>query len=543
MTARSGNENLEVPFVEYLRVLFAKRHPDLIVSIGAPAAEFVQRRRQQLFATTPMVFTAVERRRIQRSSLTENDTVVAIAQNFPAIIENILHVLPDTKTVAVVIGNSPNERFWLEVLRKELASFADRLSFIWYNDRSVADILKHAAALPPHSAIYWHQLNIDAAGVVNEGGKALPALYAVANAPIFAFNDAFFGGEVVGGPMNSVVESSRLTAAVAIRILGGEKAGDIKIPPIGFATPKFDWRQMQRWGISEKNLPPGSEIYFRELTVFERYPAQILAICGALLVQAMLIGWLIYEHRRRHVAEVMARHSMAELTRMDRIATAGELSASFAHEIRQPLTGIVASASAARRWLEREKPDIDKMKAALNQIESAGHRANDIIVNIRSMFRKDTQDKSWIDINILIRTVLELVYIDLQKHQIELKSGLDDQLQPVLGNRVQLQQVILNLIMNAINSMRSVQPRTLSIKSKLNGHDSVQVSIEDTGVGIDPANLSQIFKPLFTTKDHGMGMGLSICHSIIERHEGKIWVTAGNKGGTIFHFELPTKTV
>ncbi len=208
VTARSDDDNPEVPFVEYLRALFANRPLDLIVSIGAPAANFVQRRRQQLFATTPMVFTAVEQRRIQRSSLTENDTVVAIAQNFPAIIENILHVLPDTKTVAVVIGNSPNERFWLEVLRKEFAPFANRISFIWYNDRSVAEILKHAAALPPHSAIYWHQMNVDAAGVANEGGKALPALYAVANAPIFAFNDAFFGGEIVGGPMNSVVESS-----------------------------------------------------------------------------------------------------------------------------------------------------------------------------------------------------------------------------------------------------------------------------------------------------------------------------------------------
>ncbi len=174
LTARSADENPEVPFVEYLRALFAKRPLDLIVSIGAPAADFVQRRRQQLFATTPMVFTAVEQRRIQHSSLTENDTVVAIAQNFPAIIENILHVLPDTKTVAVVIGNSPIERFWLEVLRKEFAPFADRLSFIWYNDRSFADILKHAAALPPHSAIYWHQMNVDAAGVVHEGDKALP---------------------------------------------------------------------------------------------------------------------------------------------------------------------------------------------------------------------------------------------------------------------------------------------------------------------------------------------------------------------------------
>ena len=151
-----------------------------------------------------MLFTAVEQRRIQRSSLTENDTVVALAQNFPAAIENILHVLPDTKTVAVVIGNSPLEKLWMEVLRKEFAPFADRLSFIWYNDRSFADILKHAAALPPHSAIFWHQMNVDAAGVVHEGDKALPTLYAVANAPIFSFTDAFFGGEVVGGPMNSV---------------------------------------------------------------------------------------------------------------------------------------------------------------------------------------------------------------------------------------------------------------------------------------------------------------------------------------------------
>ena len=148
-------------------------------------------------------------------------------------------MLPDTKTVAVVTGNSSLERLWLEVLRKEFAPFADRLSFIWYNDRSFADILKHSAALPPHSAIFWHQMNIDAAGVVHEGDKGLPTLYAVANAPIFSFTDAFFGGEVVGGPMNSVVEGSRLTVAVALRILGGEKAGDIETPPIGFATPTF----------------------------------------------------------------------------------------------------------------------------------------------------------------------------------------------------------------------------------------------------------------------------------------------------------------
>jgi len=543
LTARSDDENPEDPFVEYLLALFVKRPLDLIVCIGAPAADFVQRRRQQLFATTPMVFTAVEQRRIQRSGLTENDTVVAIAQNYPAIIENVLHVLPDTKTVAVAIGNSPNERFWLEVLRKELAPFADRLSFIWYNDRPFADMLKHAAALPPHSAIYWHQLNVDAAGVVHQGDRALPTLFAVANAPIFAFNDAFFGGEIVGGPMNSVVEASRMTVAVAIRVLGGEKAGDIKIPPIGFATPKFDWRQMQRWGISESRLPPGSEIHFREPTAWDRYSEQIVLLLGALLFQAAMIGFLIYEHRRRHLAEVQSRNAIAQLTYMNRRASAGELSASIAHEINQPLTGIATRASAALRWLGMETPNLEKARAALEQIVAASHRAADIVTSVRAMFKKDTSERLPVDVNRIISAVLAIVRIDLQKNGVELRTQLDESLFLIDGDEVQLQQVVLNLVMNAIDSMRPALPRVLSIKSKLNGHNSVQVSVEDTGIGIDSANRDQIFKPLFTTKDHGMGMGLSICRSIIEGHDGKIWVTTSDTGGTVFHFELPRKTV
>ena len=175
-SALSDDENPEGPFVEYLRTLFVKRPPDLIVSFGAPAAVFVQRRRQQLFAETPMVFTAVEQRRIQRSSLTENDAVVAVAHDFPAIIENILRVLPDTRTIAVVIGESPNEKFWFGEMRKEFAPFADRISFIWYNDRPFAELLKHAGALPPHSAIYWHGISVDGAGVAHEGETALSRL-------------------------------------------------------------------------------------------------------------------------------------------------------------------------------------------------------------------------------------------------------------------------------------------------------------------------------------------------------------------------------
>jgi C4-dicarboxylate-specific signal transduction histidine kinase len=260
-----------------------------------------------------------------------------------------------------------------------------------------------------------------------------------------------------------------------------------------------------------------------------------------MLLLVGLITWLIYEQRRRHTAEVFARDSISQLAHMNRVATVGELSASIAHEVNQPLTGIVARVSAARRWLAAEKPDLDKVRAALDQIETAGHRASNIITNVKSMFQRNTQDRSEIDINKLIWTVMDLVYIDLRKHQIELKTELSDQLPPVLGNWIQLQQVILNVVMNAIDAMHSVQPRVLTMKTALNGRDGVHVSIADTGIGIDPANLDQIFKPLFTTKEHGMGMGLSICRSIVEDHNGRIWVSAGPERGSIFQLVLPMK--
>jgi signal transduction histidine kinase len=227
---------------------------------------------------------------------------------------------------------------------------------------------------------------------------------------------------------------------------------------------------------------------------------------------------------------------------MNRVATAGELSASIAHEVSQPLTGITTRIGAARRWLAVDKPDIDRARAALDQIANASFRASEVITNVRSMFRKDTGDRAEVDITTLIRTVIDLVLADLRKNQIELKMELNDQLPPVLANQVQLQQVILNLVVNAIDAMRPVPSRAMLVKSQLNGRYRIHVSIEDTGIGIDPSTLNEIFKPLFTTKEHGVGMGLSICRSIIESHNGRIWVSPGKNGGSIFQFELPAKT-
>ena len=197
---------------------------------------------------------------------------------------------------------------------------------------------------------------MDGAGAVYGDKDPLKRIYEVANAPIFTFDESYFNGEVVGGPMFSPAEGARPTAAVAVRMLGGEKAGGIKVPPIEFSAPKYDWRQLQRWNISESRLPPGSQILFREPTAWERYSWQIALIAAVVLMQAGLIALLLSEHRRRQLAEVQSRQRMAELAHVNRFSTAGELTASIAHEINQPLGAILMSAETAEHHPEIIEP-------------------------------------------------------------------------------------------------------------------------------------------------------------------------------------------
>ena len=543
VTARFSDENPEAPFVEYLRALFAKHPLDLIVSVGAPAAAFVQRNRQQLFATTPMVFTAVDQRRVQYSNLTANDAVVALRINYLSAFENILQVLPDTKDVIVVVGTSPIEKFWKEAIGKEVEPLANRIKLSWTDELSFEALLKQASALPPHTAIFWELMIVDAAGVVHEGAAPLTKLHAVANAPIFSYDKSFFGSAIVGGPLLLPADSGREAAAVAIRILGGEKPGEIRTPLVQFASPVFDWREMQRWGISESRLPPGSEIRFRSLTIWDQYKWQIMLAAAIILVQTALIVGLIYERRRRTAAEADSLQRVNELARINRIATVSELSASIAHELKQPLATIVTYGSAGLRWLARQVPDVDEARANLQGTIDAANRASVVIDELRAMFRKDNSRQTLVDVNRLLLDTLSLTNHEIQAKNISVQTRLfENSTLLVLADQVQLQQVILNLIVNAIEAM-NIMPdaRELRITSGLHDADGVLITVEDSGPGIAPENLDKVFDTFFTTKPTGMGMGLSICRSIIEAHGGRLWASGAAPHGCIFHIVLPKK--
>jgi signal transduction histidine kinase len=541
-TARVQNPQAETPFVEYIHALLAGRNLDLIVPIGAPSAFFVQRNRQRLFPATPMLIVGADRRRIPSSSLTENDTAVLLDLDLPAYLANILRLRPETTDVAVVVGNSPVERYWTSELHRDFQLLADRVKIEWFNDLTFDEMLKRAAAMPPTSAVFWFLLSEDAAGVPYSQDSALEAMREVASVPIFGMGDFEMGRGIVGGPLMQIRKLGAQGAEVALRILKGEKPSAIKSPYVVFGAPVYDWRELRRWNISENRLPPDSIVQFREPNVWERYRWQILAIAAILLAEAAVITGLVVERRRRQTAEFEVRQRLLKVLHLNRTAVAGALSASFAHELGQPLGAIHSYADAAMLYLKQSPPNLEKIERMLTSIQQDDLRAADIVTHIRGLLKKkhevETQE---FDLNDIITSTVEIMDAEALRNGIDLDAYRPNGPLPVRADRIQLQQALVNLAVNGIDAMRDCNrgKRRLSISTTLVNDSSVEVSVADTGAGIPPDKLNTVFDAFFTTKSQGTGLGLSIARTIVETFGGRIWAENRPGGGALFRFTLP----
>ena len=544
-TARFPDEE-EGPFVEYLRVLFAKRRLDLVVAIGSPAVGFIQRHRQELFPSIPAVYTGVERRRVSYATLTANDAVVAINNDFAAVVENILHLLPETPDIVVVIGNSPIEKFWTEQLRIAFRPFEKRVKFTWFNDLSFEEMLKRAATLPRRSAIFFALLSVDAAGVPHEAGKALDRLCAVADVPVFSESSVFFGRGIVGGPLNSITALSREAASVSVRIMGGESPGSIKTTPIGFSAPRYDWRELQRWNISENQLPVGSEVVFRVPGMWEQYRSQVTVGLAVLLLQAVVISWLLFERSRRRKAEEEAGLRRREVVRLNRVVTANVLSSSIAHELNQPLGAILSNTEAAQILLKSNPPDLTQIGDILGDIVRDEQRASEIIVGLRNLLNnRNETDLQYFDLNDTVQEVVRIVAPEAARRKIALTTECTPDALPVRSDPIHLQQVMLNLAMNGMDAMEGCEAgtRNLKIRTQQNPESgTVEVTVADSGKGIPEENLTSIFDAFFTTKPQGTGLGLPIARTIIQTYGGTIWAENRDRSA-VFSFRLPLAKV
>jgi PAS domain S-box-containing protein len=239
------------------------------------------------------------------------------------------------------------------------------------------------------------------------------------------------------------------------------------------------------------------------------------------------------------------RAARDELARTTRIVATNEIAASFAHEIDQPLSAIVVNAGTGLQWLERPTPNLDEARATLKRIVNDGRNASEAIAGIRSMYTTDFEEMPLQDINELILAVLTIIRGEVEAQRVAIHIELFDELPHVRANQAQLRQVFMNLITNAVDAMTTVinRPRVLRINTELDQFDYLLVEVEDSGIGIDQQNVDRIFEAFFTTKSHGMGMGLSICRSIVESHGGRLSVFAGHSYGSTFRISLPIRAI
>jgi C4-dicarboxylate-specific signal transduction histidine kinase len=241
------------------------------------------------------------------------------------------------------------------------------------------------------------------------------------------------------------------------------------------------------------------------------------------------------------VSEEALNRARSELAHVARVATMSTLTASIAHEVNQPLSGIVTNASTCLRMLDAVPPNVEGARETARRTIRDGHRASDVITRLRTLFSKKEFTLESLDLNEAIREVLALSLSDLQRHRVVLRSELADDLPPVVGDRVQLQQVILNLLRNASDAMSGVddRPRHLVVSTERDEGDRVRVTVRDAGVGVDPERMDKLFETFYTTKSGGMGIGLSVSRSIVERHHGRLWVEPNDGPGATFAFSIP----
>ncbi len=531
----------EQSVVNYVRSLYAEgAKPDLVMAFGGPASVFARKYRQQLFPGAPLLFGAVDQRFLGNAPMGENEIAVPVLNDFPAIIDDILRILPETKQIFMIVGYGPIRDFWRHRLEEQFRRFRGRVTIVWSDDLSFPEIVRRSSSLPAHSAIYFMTLGTDATGADYADERALADLHAAANSPLFAAHDVYLGSGIVGGRMVAVNELSRRTTDVAHRLLSGESPKNLVIPVQPLGRPVFDWRELKRWHIPESRLPPGNLVKFQGPTLWSEYRGTVMAVAGALVLQAILIVGLLLERRARRSAENQNRRNLSLAADVSRRETMSALSSSFAHELGQPISAVMFNAEALKTMIASRSVTPEILDEIVADIHADGVRAANIIERNRTMLRSRQLQKKPVVFQTFIDDALALVAHEFMARQIKVSVDLPSTSCVVSGDPVLLQQVFVNLLMNAMDAMAEISPerRHITISYEL-GHAMVEVSVRDTGPGLPEDLVAKLFTPFVTTKPHGVGIGLAIVRTIVDAHGGSINANNHPDGGAIFTIMLP----
>jgi PAS domain S-box-containing protein len=662
---RFPSEDASLAFRDYIARKYKGRHIDVVMAISDPSLEFVLKHRGDLFPEAPIVASIAvmpdEPMRMAGAGLT--GVAGGVAYDRTLALALTLH--PSTKSVFVV-AYAPTIRL-LDRVRTELQPYSNRVELTYLEEPSIDRLLAAIRRVPAGSLVLYIRHSQEERGSVLLPSDVARLVSEASPVPVYGVSDSYMGSGVVGGVVSSREQLGARLGQMTRQILAGTRAQDMPMEPVALAAT-FDWRQLRRWGIDPSLLPRGSDIRFRELTVWEQYRWYMVGAGALMLVQSVLIGALLIQGARRRRVEAALRESEAhfrivadttpimiwrsgvdkkcdffnlpwlrftgrsleqelgdgwtagvhpddlpgclntyttafdarepfemeyrlrrfdgeyrwvfdtgiprlepndvfvgyigsclditdrkqaeraleethaELSRVSRLTALGEFAASIAHEVRQPLTAIMINATACLREIERGKLDVEETRAALLDVVDASQRAEQVIQRNRELFRHHTVQALPLHINAVIREAVVLTANRLKNGQVTLTTTLADGLPTIRGDRIELEQVLLNLIANSVDALERVEAvvRRIHISSSLDGDQSVKVAVTDNGVGLVDVDVQRMFTLSYTTKATGTGVGLSISRSIVEAHGGRLWAEDNPQGGATFAFTLPS---
>jgi len=519
---------------------YAGKRVDVVIAAGTEALRFLLKVRSRLWSETPIVFCAVPREDVDRTALPAD--VTGLVTRFPVkeTLEVALHLLPDARRVAFFSGSSKLDRSYARLFWAAHEELGGRLEVIDLTGLTYEDLRDRLAALPDGTVAFGISMLRDRAGRHLPGPDFVPILSPRSRAPIFAVVDTALGRGIVGGWLVSYEQIGRDAAALARRILAGESPSAIPISEGTFARLAFDARQLERWGIPESRLPAGSVVSFKTSSPWTSRPRTVAALGGALLVQAGLIVALLLQRRSRRQLEAEARESRARIAHMNRVSVVGELTGTLAHEVNTPLAAMMNDARAARRFLDAPTPRLADARAAITAVEAHGQRARDVLQHVRTALRKDGQPPQVVSLSDVVLEAIDLVASDAREHDIRVEVALSPPDRRVECDTIQIQQVALNLLLNAIEAVlgQPLERRRIRVEVSA-GPDYAEAAVRDWGRGVPAGDRARLFKPFFTTKPEGLGMGLSISRTIVEAHGGRISMEPGTPVGSTFRFSLP----
>jgi ABC-type uncharacterized transport system substrate-binding protein len=367
----------ENEFVQFLKAKYRERHIDAVIVFGVSALDFMARRREQLWPSVPIVFAAIDEVTMSRTTLPDNATGATMQLTLQDMVKVARIVMPNLKAVAIVGDPLARQTFYRHFIY-ELPAVAAQFEIINLTDLPLSELAKRLPVLPDNTAVIYTGIYYTSEGVSYVPAELTSQIAGWANRPVIVSASSYLNKGAVGGYLVQANQIGQQVGGMALRILAGESASDI---PVAKVPSKliFEWPALQRWQISESRLPPESEVWFREPTAWQRYSWQIVLIAAVILVQAWLILALLGERRRRQLAEVQSQQRMAELAHVNRFSMAGELAASIAHEINQPLGSILTNAETADAILKNTTPDVAELKDIVKDILRDDRRAAEVI--------------------------------------------------------------------------------------------------------------------------------------------------------------------